>query len=806
MKKPSDADSQRERLRNSIIGLGERSIRKSYYPELIKRIAELEKANEALRQSEEKYRTIFENSGTALMFIEDDMTISICNKEFERLSGYARSEVEGRIKWTEIATIQGDDLERMKDYHRLRRIDSDAAPTTYQFQLIGREGTLKDVIITVTTMPGTKQSLAAFLDITELNRVIKALRESDRKFKAIFDKSFQFIGLLKTDGTVIEANETALRFCEIPESSVIGKPFWETPWWSHSKKLQEKLRTAIQTAAEGEFVRFEATHLDLNGNIHYVDFSLKPVIDVTGNVVLLIPEGRDISDLKRTEEERTLLATAIEQASEGIIVTDTKWITQYVNPAFECMSGYDKNELIGRPIGILKSDRYDKTFFSLIRSTLIQGNPWSGRLSNRRKDGTDYIVEVTASAIRDQSGAIINYLGIHRDITHELKLEKELQQAHKMEAIGTLAGGIAHDFNNILTSIIGFTDLARARLPEENPVHNYLSQVLKSASRAADLVRQILTFSRQTEQTRQPIQVVPIVKETLKLLRASLPSTIDIHKDIAANAEESVILADPTQIHQVLMNLGTNAAHAMRSKGGVLSVNVTSVVADASMVSRYADIQLGPYVRVTVSDTGQGMAAGIIERIFDPYYTTKDPGEGTGMGLAVVQGIVKSHSGAITVSSKPGTGTSFNVFFPMVKMDVPLMELEDNVVRATGTKRILFVDDEKNLVDLGREMLESLDYSVTATTNSSEALETFRAQPDAFDLVITDMTMPGLTGKDLAKELISIRPDISIILTTGFSELINEKQARKAGIGQFLMKPYTNSDLAKIIRKALEEK
>jgi PAS domain S-box-containing protein len=512
----------------------------------------------------------------------------------------------------------------------------------------------------------------------------------------------------------------------------------------------------------------------------------------------------NLEKIERSQEERARLATAIEQAAEGIVVTDTDWVILYVNPAFESITGYGRTEIVGRHNHVLDSDKQEQAFYEKIREMLSKGEMWSGRMTNKRKDGSLYQVEVTASPVRDDSGNIINYVGIHRDITHEIRLERELHQAQKMEAIGRLAGGIAHDFNNILMGIMGYTEMALHKAPAGGSVHRYLQQVLDGSSRASDLVKQILTFSRQTEQELTPVDIAPTVREGLMLLRSTLPSTIAIQQDIAVSPEEGVVLADRTQIHQVLMNLCTNAFHAMRAKGGTLSLKLSTVHADAQLVSQHSNLTEGPYVCLTVSDTGHGMDAAVMERIFDPYFTTKKIGEGTGMGLAVVQGIVKSYGGAISVSSEPGKGTTFRVFLPRIEQDLP-PPVEATEAPATGTERILFVDDEETLVDLGKEILQSLGYQVSAKMTSLEALETFRAQPEEFDLVITDMTMPGLTGKELAKQLLAIRPDIPIILCTGFSEIMDEKQAREAGIREFIMKPYGISGLANVVRKVLAQ-
>jgi len=422
---------------------------------------------------------------------------------------------------------------------------------------------------------------------------------------------------------------------------------------------------------------------------------------------------------------------------------------------------------------------------------------------DKKKDGTPYKVEASISPIRDNTGTIINYVTIERDATHEAELETQLRQVQKMEAIGTLAGGIAHDFNNILAAIMGYTEMALYDVPEGTALRRKLEQVIKAGYRGKDLVKQIITFSRRSEQERRPMRVSPIVKEALKLLRASLPSTIDIRHTIATHS--GMVLADPTQIHQVLMNLCSNAAYAMREKGGVLEVSLADVDVDSDVASPYPDLDPGAYLKLTVSDTGHGIDRAIIERIFDPFFTTKKPGEGTGMGLAVVHGIVKNSGGTIVVDSEPGQGSTFNVLFPRVDGDF-LPEVDAAAPMPRGKERILFVDDEEDLVGMVQQMLERFGYSVVAKANSLEALEVFKAQPDHFALVITDQTMPYMTGADLAQELMRIRPDIPIILCTGFSEVITADEAKALGVREFVMKPFTAREITETMRRILDSK
>ena len=380
------------------------------------------------------------------------------------------------------------------------------------------------------------------------------------------------------------------------------------------------------------------------------------------------------------------------------------------------------------------------------------------------------------------------------------ELEQRLRQAGKMESIGTLAGGIAHDFNNILAAIFGYTELSLADSEPGTLVHSSLRSIMEAARRARDLVGHILTFSRQSEHELMPVDVSPIVREVAKFIRASLPTSIEIRQKVKG---APMIMADPTQIHQVVMNLCTNAAQAMSGKDGVLAIELETVELDDEFVNRHPGLKPGAHVKLTISDTGLGISPELLERIFDPFFTTKERGEGTGMGLSVVHGIVKSHGGIINVFSRLGEGTAFNVFFPAIERRSTL-EARPEKALVRGTERILFVDDEEPLVHLGVTMLGSLGYEVTGVTSSSEALARFRAEPDQYDLVITDLTMPRLSGDRLATELLRLRPDIPIILSTGFSATIDESSAIAMGIRAFVKKPILIRQIADTIRTILD--
>ena len=418
-------------------------------------------------------------------------------------------------------------------------------------------------------------------------------------------------------------------------------------------------------------------------------------------------------------------------------------------------------------------------------------------------DGKKVHLQVFGSPVKDKTGKVTASIASFSDITDLKEYKQQLQQAQKLEAIGTLAGGVAHDFNNILSIILGNTELALDDVPEWNPARENLDEVVKASLRAKDVIRQLLSFSRKSNISQKPVAIAPIIRESLKLMRSSLPTTIDIQMNLSE--KNNTVLADPTQIHQIIINLCTNAAHAMSTNGGILKIDLSDVVLDENGAMPYADIHAGHYVCISVRDTGHGIPLEIRERIFDPYFTTKEFGKGTGMGLAVVHGIVKNHNGTVAVFSEPGRGTTFEVLLPAV--DIPPESQDENYVHPpTGSEKILFIDDEPALVHMCKQMLEKLGYEVTAETSPLKALDVFSAQPDAFDLIITDMTMPKMTGDQLTKEILKIRPNMPIILCTGYSEKLSRNDAAHIGIKKYIEKPINKYDLSVVVREVLDDK
>jgi signal transduction histidine kinase/FixJ family two-component response regulator len=416
-------------------------------------------------------------------------------------------------------------------------------------------------------------------------------------------------------------------------------------------------------------------------------------------------------------------------------------------------------------------------------------------------DGT--IMDRYSSPVRDKAGKLYGRIWYFRDITERRKMELQFRQARKMETIGQLAGGIAHDFNNILAAIMGNVQLLKLEVADNPAIMEYLEDVMTASRRAADLVNQILTFSRQNKQEREPVELNHIVIEALKLLRASVPATIRIQTELTRTP---TVLANATAVHQVVMNLGTNAWHAMRDKPGTLKVEMSAFEVDDGFVKTHPDLHLGRHVRLSVSDTGCGIASDMVERIFDPFFTTKEVGEGTGLGLAVVHGIMKSHDGGITVSSQLGEGTTFHLYFPVFMTKTVMCEIEDTPIPRGHGERILFVDDETALAEIGRKVLQRLGYVVTTKTSAHEALAAVRENPAAFDLVITDLTMPVMDGAKLGGQMLQIRPDLPMILTTGYSGLMTIEKVKELGFRDRMNKPCSARTLGETVRRVLDQK
>jgi len=511
-----------------------------------------------------------------------------------------------------------------------------------------------------------------------------------------------------------------------------------------------------------------------------------------------LPKNTDRSRSQGQTDAQALLVTAVENTAETILVTDLEGIIQYVNPAFERITGYSRNEVIGRHLSLLDSGKHDKSYFKAVWNTLEAGETWQGRFINKKKDHSLYEVEATVSPVQNKAGEITNYVSVQRDVTHEVQLQRQLRQAQKMEAIGTLAGGIAHDFNNLLLGIQGNISLSLSEIDRRSPIFDNLKKIEQYVQSGVELTKQLLGFARGGKYEVQLTDVNQLLKDQNFLFGRTT-------KEIVYNSDYAPDLwsveADRSQIEQVILNLYMNALHAM-PEGGTLTVRTENVIIDKERYKPYR-VRAGKYVKITVTDTGIGMDEDTQRRIFDPFFTTKEMGRGTGLGLASVYGIVKHHDGFLNVFSQPDRGTRFEVYLPATEKTTAKKERKDEVF-ATGKETVLLVDDEEMIIDVAARMLKKLGYDVLTAMNGEQALQVYNTNRSNIDLVILDMVMPKVSGGETFDRLKIIDPKINVILSSGYSIDGQAAEIMKRGCKAFIQKPFNLQTLSHHIRAVLQ--
>lgn len=775
-------------------------------------ISERQVAEGALRKSEEKYRRIVETAHEGIWAMDGNYLTTFVNQHMTDMLGYRPEEMIGRPVHS---FMFSEDLPDHKAQMTARQRGDNGA---YERRFRRKDGGEVWTIVSATALQDAEGhfagSFAMLTDITDRRKAETQLRESRERYRLVADYTYDWEYWIDPSGKFLYVSPSCERvsgyppsyFLEEPEALLkIVHPEDRQILESH---LNDNLSNAFQddTACEMKFRIIRA-----DGKTCWVQHTCWSVFAESRVYAGRRGSQRDITEaimaeqaLRESEERNRRLIEASPDAilirSEGLII--------YANPAaLKLLRAAGERDLIGRPyLDLVHPDDRAES------AERVRRNDQEGLVASAREhrliamDGS--ALDVESIGVPAKVHGEIQTFGIFRDITERKKtyqereqLENQLQQAQKMESLGTLAGGIAHDFNNILGVIIGSSELLAMTNAVEASSREVLGNILAASQRAKDLVRQILAFSRHAKQEKILLNLKAIITETFEFLRASIPATIELRRQL--DPRVGMIMADPTQMQQILMNLCTNAAHAMEATGGVLKVELSNATLDQRDARFDADLEPGKYVRLTVSDTGHGIDPQILQRIFDPYFTTKEKGKGTGLGLAVVHGIVKSHGGAIDVFSELGNGTRFEVLFPAIE-GYSGAEQQSVATLRGGSERILLVDDEKALADIEKQMLDLLGYHVEIRTSAVEALEAFRSNSDKFDLVVTDLTMPQMTGMQLARKMIQFRPGMPIILCTGFSDQIDEKQALAAGVRAFLLKPLVASELAAAVRKALD--
>jgi len=775
--------------------------KKPTYKELEKEIKKLSQEAVDRKTTEEAYRNIVESSPMGMHFYElqdnDRLVFIGANPAADKLLGVDNQAYIGKTIEEAFPPLSQTEVPEMYRKAAKQGIPWETEQVNYEDDQIIGAFEVRAFQISLNKMA------SVFTDITNRKKIEKALIESEESYRLIaenvadviwtMDMNFRFTyispSIFQLRGyTVEEAMQQSIEETILPEtlSKVMAL-------------VNQKLMLIESRDDEGwSPVTFEAEQPCKDGTTIWSHNNARFLSGPNGEPASILGITRNITERRLAEDalkkSERRYRTLFEKSTDAIFIVERD-TGRYLdaNEAAVRLSGRRLSELKKLTTQDVTPDKYHERLDLLVE---LNSAEKLGKVTYVHPDGTQKIAMLTSLPL--DTKAII---GIARDITDELAMEDQLRQAQKMEAIGTLAGGIAHDFNNILSAILGYSELALADLPPETSLRNKLEAIYSSGVRARELVAQILAFSRKDELVKSPVEMHTIIKDALKLLRPAIPTTIDIQTEITSKSQ---ILGDPTRLHQIIMNLCTNAYQAMQETGGILQISLSDIELQGDAAKRI-DISDGSYGRLVISDTGVGITSENLNRIFDPYFTTKEKGKGTGLGLAAVHGIVKSHGGKVMVESTIEKGTKFSVYLPLLPVEISISEKQDEPKTVGGNERILLVDDEVEILKIEEEMLKRLGYSITAKENPHEALELFKQQSEEFDLVISDMTMPNMSGDKFVENLIKIHSDIPIILCTGFSEIMTKEKAKSIGVKEFLMKPITMRDLSRTIRNVLDK-
>jgi PAS domain S-box-containing protein len=756
----------------------------------IRDAAEHDRVVESLRASEARYRLLFDRNLAGVYRSTLDGKIIECNDAFARIYGY-RSRAE----------LEGTDAHELYPSPSVREAFISSLMQTGELvnsELAGRRKdgspiwTLESVTLVDSNPPGVLEG--TLIDVTERRRAEEALRESENRFRSLAEAAFEGIAITER-GRVVDVNRQLTEMLGYPAAEMIGRPVADFVAPDSVASVEERIRGGSEGLYEHSLLRKDGSSFPAEAHARAFPFHGRQ---------LRVTALRDITERKRAEEEQARLSRVVAQAGESILITDPEGTIVYVNPAFERITGYTRAEAVGQNPRILKSGRQDEAFYRGMWDTLVRGGVWSGRLVNRRKDGTFFDEDVTIGPVRDASGRIVNYVAVKRDVSREVLLQQQLLGSQKMDAIGRLAGGVAHDFNNLLFVIMSYGEIVLRSLPAENPLRGRVAQILKAADRAAGLTRQLLAFSRKQVLQPRTLDLNVIVSDMGSMLQRVIGENIKIVTRLEPRLAS--VRADPGQLEQVVMNLAVNARDAMPD-GGRLVIETRNAEVAEDYTASHPPVAPGQYAMLAISDTGSGMTAETQANIFEPFFTTKEVGKGTGLGLSTVYGIVKQSGGYIWVYSEIGVGTTFKVYFPAIDEVARNGEgKRDEIALPRGTETALVVEDEDSVRDVLQQILEGNGYRVLSARDGAEAFQIADTHAGAIQLLVTDVIMPGMTARDAVERITATHPETKVLYISGYTEEGISQQGVISPGTAFLSKPFGAAAFLLKIRELLDRR
>jgi two-component system cell cycle sensor histidine kinase/response regulator CckA len=798
------SDSQAEALERGADGYIARPIPNRELVARVKSILKLKNAENRLRESEARYRTVADFTYSWEYWVTPEGDFLYVSPSSERISGYSAEEfisdpdLMNRI-------IHPDDRNMMLEhYHNMRKVIPDAVDAR-DFRIIRRDGAIRWIAHVCQPVYGqdgqSSGRRGSNRDITERKLAEEAVQRSEKFLEQVVENIPDMIFVKDAENLrFVRFNKAGEDLLGYSRENLLGKNDYDFFPVAQADFFTAKDR-AVLTDGKLLDIPEEEIETKLKGK-RTLHTKKIPIIEADGIAQFLLGISEDITERKQSEESQKLLIAAIEQAAEGVVITDATGIIQYVNPAEEKISGYSRAELIGQGADIYKSDKHHEDLHANMWENIRTGNVWQGRFSNRKKDGTEYHEDATISPIYDESGKLTNFVAVKHDVTKQITLQEQLLQAQKMEAIGTLAGGFAHDFNNKLQVIDGYVDLMLFDKDMPETAKSELEVIKQTVHSSAELIKGMMVFVRKAPMELRPIELNKLVAQTRSMLSRSMPKMIEI--DLLLDDDLWTINAAPNQIDQILMNLSINARDAMPD-GGRLTIKTQNLELEEEFCLARPGAKPGRYVMIAVSDTGTGMDKETASHIFEPFFTTKASGKGTGLGLAVVYGIVEQHNGWIICDSEPSVGSTFRIYFPAIE-EVPQEQYFEKKEPPRGkAETILLVDDEPDLLQIIVRLLNRANYRVITSTHGKDALELYEKHRKEIRLVILDLLMPGMGGKECLRALFRMDPNSRVLMVSGYHEEGIAEKLKDAGAKGFMWKPFDEPELLEKIREIIDE-